>query len=152
MKALIFSDSHGMVSRMTNAVYAENDVSCIIFAGDVQRDVEDIMRAFPQIPVIYVLGNNDWSVHDVPFDRVFKLGEKRVFLTHGHKYHVKESLYMLRQKARSENADICIFGHTHTPFCEEQDGILMLNPGSAYMSYMTLTISGNKADAVLKKL
>lgn len=152
MKALIFSDSHGMVSRMNDAIYAEKDVGCIIFAGDVQRDVDAIMRAFPQIPVIYVLGNNDWSVHDVPLDRVFKLGEKRVFLTHGHKYHVKESLYMLRQKAIQENADICIFGHTHTPFCEEQDGILMLNPGSAYMSYMTLTVNGNKADAVLKKL
>lgn len=151
MKALIFSDSHGSFQSILDAVTFERGADMIIFAGDVQRDADDISDSFPDIPFEYVLGNNDWLVRGVPLDRVFEFCGKRIFLTHGHMYGVKQSLYKLRQKARDFCADICIFGHTHEPFCEEQDGILMLNPGSSRFSYMTLTIKDGKAEAELKK-
>ncbi|MBQ5362400.1 MAG: metallophosphoesterase family protein, partial [Clostridia bacterium] len=34
-------------------------------------------------------------------------------------------------KAKSEKADICLFGHTHRQFYESRDGFVILNPGSA---------------------
>ncbi len=151
MKALIFSDSHGNFQSIMDSVCSEKNVDLIIFAGDIQRDADSIMDSFAEIPLAYVLGNNDWSVHGVPYDRVFEFGEKRIFLTHGHKYHVKDSLYMLRQKARNVGADICVFGHTHVAFSEEMDGILMLNPGSAWYSYMVLEIAGGEVSVKLKE-
>lgn len=151
MKALIFSDSHGSFQSIFDAVTYEQSADMIIFAGDVQHDADDILRSFPDTPVEYVLGNNDWLVRGVPNDRVFNFGGKCIFLTHGHMYGVKQSLYKLRQKARDFEADVCVFGHTHEPFCEEQDGILMLNPGSSRFTYMVLNINNGKVEAELKK-
>lgn len=151
MKALIFSDSHGNFQSITDAVCSEKNVDLIIFAGDIQRDADNILSSFPDIPLAYVLGNNDWSVHDVPFERVFEFGKKRIFLTHGHKYHVKSGLNLLRQKAHDSGADICVFGHTHAAHYEDMDGILMLNPGSAWSTFMVLEIIGGEVSVKLKK-
>ncbi len=152
MKALVLSDSHGGFNNLVKAVENENDISMIIFAGDVQKDVDKLIKAYPQIPVAYVLGNNDWFVHDVPFEITFTFAGKRVFLTHGHKYNVKSGLYSLLMKSKEVNADICIFGHTHTAYNETTDGVLMLNPGTAWLSYAVLEVdSSGKISAEIKK-
>ena len=143
MKALILSDSHRSFSSIRKAVEQNPDINQIIFAGDVNRDAEDIMCLYPEIPCAYVLGNNDFSVWDVPFDRVFELGGKRIFLTHGHKYGVKASTARLKAEAKKCGADICIFGHTHEKHLSN-DGIWMINPGSAVRSYAILTIQNGK--------
>lgn len=140
MKILVFSDSHGMTDNMFKVIQNECDIKHIIFAGDMDKDAKLMEKTFLNKTVISVLGNNDFFIHDVPHDRVFNLSGKRIFLTHGHKYHVKDTLYMLRQKALLEKADICIFGHIHVAFCETQDDIFMLNPGSARYSYAVLSI------------
>ena len=80
MKALVLSDSHGSFQSIMNAVESEKDISLIIFAGDIQRDADDIAAAYPDIPFEYVLGNNDWYVNDVPYDRLFEFSGKRIFL------------------------------------------------------------------------
>ena len=36
----------------------------------------------------------------------------------------------LIKKAREENADICIFGHTHREYLVEKDGTTYVNPGA----------------------
>ncbi len=150
MKAVIISDIHGFVSKAEEAIEREKDASMVIFAGDVQRDIEELCRRYPQMPVVYVLGNNDWDITDVPFDRTFELGGKRVFLTHGHRYGVKSGLYGLRKKALEVGADICIFGHTHQSFFQVQDGIYMINPGYCYCSYAVLEIEGDKIKVEIK--
>ena len=60
MKALVLSDSHGSFQSIMNAVESEKDISLIIFAGDIQRDADDIAAAYPDIPFEYVLGNNEY--------------------------------------------------------------------------------------------
>ena len=55
---------------------------------------------------------------------------RKVFLTHGHLYGVKTNLNELEKKAREENADICIFGHTHREYLVEKDGTVYVNPGA----------------------
>lgn len=62
MKALVLSDSHGSFQSIMNAVESEKDISLIIFAGDIQRDADDIAAAYPDIPFEYVLGNNDCTL------------------------------------------------------------------------------------------
>ena len=34
------------------------------------------------------------------------------------------------EEARSRNADIVMFGHTHKPYFSQKDGLTVLNPGS----------------------
>lgn len=143
MKALIFSDSHGGVGSMAQFCEAEPDAEFVIFAGDMQRDIEDLEKLFPQKNFVYVLGNNDYFVSGVPYERVFTLGNKRIFLTHGHKYGVKMGLYSLSLAAKQQNADICIFGHTHSKFFEKDGELVLFNPGSARSSCGVLEIIGD---------
>ena len=139
MKALIFSDSHGMSSNICLATEDNPNTDLIIFAGDIHRDIEEVMYTYPKIPCAYVLGNNDYFVRGVPDERIFEFARKKIFLTHGHKYSVKLSPRRVISEARRHGADICIFGHTHNRFLECSD-ILTVNPGSARSSYAILTV------------
>ena len=49
---------------------------------------------------------------------------------HGHCHYVNARKDMLKSTAKQKGARIALFGHTHVPFCEEMDGILVANPGS----------------------
>lgn len=140
MKALIFSDSHGMSSHICWAIEDNPDVNLIIFAGDVHRDIEEVMHIYPRIPCTYVLGNNDYFVRDVPDERFFEFGGKKIFLTHGHNYSVKISPRRVTSEAKKRGADICIFGHTHSRYLDKGD-IWVVNPGSSYSSYAVLTVN-----------
>lgn len=146
MKAVIFSDSHGAARSMADFLDSEQGVDLIIFAGDVNADIEELMELYPRKKFEYVLGNNDYFVSGVPFDRVFDFGGKRIFLTHGHKYGVKMGLYRLSLAAREKNADICIFGHTHSKLLEEENGIIFINPGPARRSCCVLDINEGIAE------
>ena len=55
---------------------------------------------------------------------------KRIFITHGHHFGVKNSLVALVAKGLQEKADIILYGHTHIPKIEMLDGIWIINPGS----------------------
>ena len=54
----------------------------------------------------------------------------KILLTHGHYEHVKFGLERLKLKAKLNEADICIFGHTHERYMMVDQGILFINPGS----------------------
>ncbi len=149
MKALIFSDSHGYVSDMFSAIDENTDTNLIIFAGDVQRDIDEVCDAYPLIPCAVVLGNNDFFVRDVPFDRFFEFGGKKIFLTHGHSYGVKGSHLRVKLEAKKKRADICIFGHTHRRFFEDDD-ICVINPGPVSRGYGILTVDNGNISVEFK--
>lgn len=151
MKALIFSDSHYDTSGVDKAMAENTDTKLIIFAGDMQRDAEEIERKYPRIPFAYVIGNNDYNVMDVPYDRFFEFCGKKIFLTHGHKYGVKVSPLRVIMKAKELGADICVFGHTHQRLLEHED-IWVVNPGSARFSYGVLTVENDNIEIELKKI
>lgn len=150
MKALILSDSHRDFGSIMRAVENERNADLIIHAGDVHKDVEDILMAWPNIPCVYVIGNNDFFVHDVPEKRLFTFGGKRIFLTHGHLYGVKISLDRLERTAKAINADICIYGHTHTSYLKQHGNLLVINPGCSRKSYAVLEINNGEVSAEIK--
>ena len=151
MKAVVMSDSHKNFNSILRIMEQESDATQIIHAGDVQQDVDDIESVWPTIPIACVVGNNEYFVPNIPSDRLFSLGGKTIFLTHGHLYGVKYTLSALTRKAKEVQADICIFGHTHTRFLENRDGIWFLNPGSTRDSYATIVIENQKIDIQLKE-
>lgn len=151
MKALIFSDSHGYLEGMFDAIDKNPDAQLIIHAGDVQRDVDDLMSVYPSLPCAYVIGNNDYFVHNEPYDRFFEFGGKKIFLTHGHNYGVKMSAERVRLEAKRTGADICIFGHTHAKHLSFDD-IWLVNPGAAYKSYAVLVIKNGECSIKIEDI
>ena len=129
---------------MADIIDREENIDLIIHAGDVNDDCLALMKLYPDKNITFVRGNNDYFAEDVPFDRIFTFGKKRIFLTHGHKYGVKINPYKVYLKARENKADICIFGHTHSRYLECEDGIWLFNPGSARSSAGLLEVSNDE--------
>ena len=89
MRILVLSDSHGMPSRILDAVEAHPEAEALIFLGDGERDLDTVESYYHSLPnVIKVAGNCDFS-SSLPLLRVVTLGGKKIYCTHGHAEHVK---------------------------------------------------------------
>lgn len=151
MKILILSDTHGELSEAELVIRTEKP-NHVIHLGDCLRDAEDLSRIFPILPICKVPGNNDWHTDEVK-EKIIVLGGTKIFLCHGHTTGVKNGLDVQWFKAHQSDCTVSLFGHTHRPFCEERDGILLLNPGSVTYggTYALLTLSpGERPKAEIK--
>lgn len=104
------------------------DVELILHAGDiVELSVLDELRALA--PVEAVAGNMDVSEvrASLPQKKIMTLGQYRVGLTHG-KYKIAVQQELIRKEF--DFVDLIVYGHSHTPFWGQIDGIYFLNPGS----------------------
>ena len=129
MKVLICSDSHTRLNYFQEVMELEKP-ELVIFAGDHSTDALDISLVYEEIPFKIVRGNTDVSDRKTEDELKFEINGKKVLLTHGHLQWVKSSLNELEIRAKEEEVDICIFGHTHRELEIEKDGILYLNPGA----------------------
>ena len=128
MKIAVFSDSHRNIANMREAVRAERP-DYIFHLGDHYTDAEQLSREFADIPVCKIRGNCDLS--PVGELRVLtRLGGRTIFAAHGHTYNVKYGYDAIINTAMSAGADILLFGHTHIPYEEERDGLIIINPGA----------------------
>ena len=130
MKLCVFSDSHGISDNMLHAVYVE-EPDAVIFLGDGERDLKPMRRRYPNLPIHAVCGNCDVGF-SLPDKLLLTLEGVRIFAVHGHRHDVKydRGLDYLLRSALHEQADVILFGHTHVPYCERREGILLLNPGA----------------------
>ncbi|MBI3929926.1 MAG: metallophosphoesterase family protein, partial [Armatimonadetes bacterium] len=66
----------------------------------------------------------------------FEEGGKRFLLVHGSPRKINEYVYEdrppanLERIAKSAEADVLVFGHTHLPYAKEVAGVLLVNVGS----------------------
>lgn len=130
MRILVFSDSHHDIESCKSVVNRLIGIDMIVHAGDHAQDAQELARLFSDIPINYVLGNCDFA--DAPKELVFTAGGKRIFLTHGHLYNVKNDLEYscILERAKELGCNCAVFGHTHQGLCNIKDGITLLNPGS----------------------
>lgn len=128
MKILVVSDTHGHEKNLMTVLNRVRPVDALIHCGDVEGG-EDYIRAAAECPVYMVRGNNDYF-SDLPREEEIVLGGYRIFVTHGHMYGVSMSTDMLKGEARSRNAQVAMFGHTHRPCLEIESDLTVLNPGS----------------------
>lgn len=135
-KIIIFSDTHGYTDSCIRIIQQAGKIDAVIHAGDCTSDAEDLSYIFPEIPVYFVAGNNDFFTKAPEHITVVVDGVK-IYVTHGHKERVKyESSYStLRKQAEKANADLAVFGHTHIPYTSYDNGIILLNPGSTRFSH-----------------
>lgn len=131
MRALVLSDSHSSLRVMRRSIeILRPDV--LIHLGDHYDDGEAMKEEFPSIPLIQVPGNCDLfrCPPGTPETILTELAGVKLFLTHGHRHGVKRSLGHLLLEARKSGANAVLYGHTHVPHCEMEDGLWILNPGS----------------------
>ena len=158
MKFLIASDIHGS-SYFVNAVIKkakEENADKIILLGDIynhgprnplpeEYSPMEVAKIFNGIndKLLVVKGNCDSEVDTMisEFDFVGHLclavGNKTVFLTHGHVYN--------KDKMPKTKFEAIIYGHFHTGFIERKGDIIIANTGSTSLpkndtpnSYMVL--------------
>ncbi len=128
MKILIVSDTHKSHRNFEKVLEENKDIDMLIHLGDVEG-AEDYIEALADCPVHIIGGNNDFF-SDLLSEEEFTIGGHHVFITHGHYYGVVTGEERLARAARERGADIVMYGHTHRPFYKEEEGLIILNPGS----------------------
>ncbi len=130
-RILVFSDTHGDIDLCIDVIKRiPSDI--IIHTGDCSRDAEDLISIFPDKDIRYVKGNCDFYSHASDFE-IIEADGIRIFAAHGHEQGVKSDpeYTRLANTALEKDCDMAVFGHTHSPFEGETNGIMLLNPGSA---------------------
>lgn len=126
MKVLVISDTHGLTGAVQKIIDG-TAFDCLIHLGDHNRDVEKLTLP-DTLKKISVAGNCDHSGIE---EDVIKIGDISMMLCHGHRFGVKNNHQRLLRRAQELGVAVVLFGHTHLPFEHEENGILLLNPGSA---------------------
>ncbi len=128
MKVLIISDTHGRTHNITNILKRIGPVDLLIHLGDLgcsEKYMEEIAGCRTEI----VSGNNDFN-SNLPKVKLINIGKYTVMLTHGHRYGVNYGFNEIMESAKSNQADMVMFGHTHIPLIDLSRDIWLINPGS----------------------
>lgn len=148
MRIGLISDTHGLLRQEALAALA--GVDRIIHAGDIGN--AQILEALAAIaPVDAVRGNNDkgpWA-EAVPHSLTLDVDGVAIHLLHDLK-ELKGSLPPVK---------VIVAGHSHKPMVREENGVLLVNPGSAGprrfklpVTVGFLSIAAGKASATITQL
>lgn len=130
MRIIVTSDSHRRANYLIDIFERHYETTDLfINLGDGEDDVDSALLLYPKAKIERVAGNCDWG-STLPLSKIVMANGKKIFITHGHPYYVKHGYEVIEQKAKEVGADICLFGHTHTPYTEHKDGIYFMNPGA----------------------
>lgn len=132
MRIIVISDTHGDYAALQRIINPNADADWIIHLGDGEKELDRYILNFPTMApkIIHVAGNCDPNSLS-PDVFTLPVMEHKILATHGHLYGVKSSLERLKMMARENECDIILFGHTHVPVERYEDGLYILNPGSA---------------------
>ena len=127
----VLSDTHHNLRAVDRAFrfFVAHDVKLVFHLGDVCSDIlgKDIEY---DVKVVCVAGNVDGPT-DYPHEAVIPVDGVNFFLTPGNTLGVSYSLAELVAKAREKDCQVALYGHTHMPYNANENGILVVNPGSA---------------------
>ena len=104
------------------------------YADDEARRIGDVSYAFT---VAAVTDENKAWLRRLPQELRFEVESVRFHLVHGSPRRMNEYLMKDRDTrtyerlAKSEDADVLVFGHTHVPWHRRHGGVLFVNVGSA---------------------
>jgi len=129
MKILVVADSHSRLDNLIK-IWEKEVPDIVISVGDFTKDAEELSYVYEESKYYIVRGNCDYMDHSTEDVLEIEILGKKIFLTHGHIYGVKISYDYLRMEANDRGSDICIFGHTHIPYLEEEN-VILFNPGAA---------------------
>lgn len=128
----VLSDTHLRVGQSLPArVWEElSEADLIIHAGDILNS-EVLTDLSSLAPVEAVRGNcDDWELAKLPERKILACEGKRIGLTHGAFGPGKTTPERAFRAFDKSEVDIIVFGHSHTPYSQWREGILLFNPGS----------------------
>ena len=157
MRIGLISDTHfpTVATRLHPAIFQVFEgVDLILHAGDLTGP--DVIRILEQIaPVIAVRGDQDQGLDHLPVQQVLELGGKRIGLVHGNRprwlewpgftwnmffgqrWFLAPRFYVsVLRRFEGETVDCIVCGHVHRPFIGDVNGIIVANPGSAYINIL----------------
>ena len=154
---LVISDTHGDYDVLCDIIEEFGLVSdALVFCGDGICDIcsylqdayddESLKELLPPVVAI-VKGNGDSEKNAIiipknsenpatrkiitaPSTILFTAAGRNIFASHGNRYSVDYGLDNFAVTAKTLDADLVFFGHTHRPCREDISGTLFLNPGS----------------------
>lgn len=136
----VFTDTHGNISPMMNAINSKGPFDLIIHLGDGVIDGKKIAEE-SGIDFIGILGNED-IVHSFPEKYLLTINNFTFLFTHGIQFEInaymnetawKEKYRIMTVEALMEGADALFFGHTHKALLIKKNNIIMCNPGDQYI-------------------
>ncbi|HHT63453.1 MAG: metallophosphoesterase family protein [Bacillota bacterium] len=135
MKIGVLSDSHipyrgKALPRFIWEAFSQVDL--ILHAGDIAEE-SVLIDLNCLAPVEAVRGNMDveesFTRFKLPLKKIITTGNKKIGLIHGNGSS-GTTMERARKAFEGEKVDCVVFGHSHRPFNEIIDGMLMFNPGS----------------------
>lgn len=117
----LISDTHGLLRP--EVLPALEGCERVLHAGDVGS--KDILEALASVgPVHAVRGNTDRGAlgESLPTTDVVEVGGVTLYMI-----HILEDLDV---DPTAAGIDVVVYGHTHRPRVDEEDGVLFVNPGS----------------------
>jgi uncharacterized protein len=127
--AVVIADTH--IPRRARALPGGllSHLGCadlVLHAGDLMVPaLLDELAAYA--PVRAVRGNLDPPDLDLPESLEFEFGGIRMAMIHN---SGRKQGHRRRLRRRFPDARVVVFGHSHIPFLEDKDGLMLLNPGS----------------------
>ena len=153
-KILVISDVHGRL-RDLRWVLNNETADAMFYLGDGLYDLNaalELRKEPVPYPIYRVAGNCDVNYSE-PSEGMAPFGGVLFFYTHGHRYGVKSSDGALVERALKVNARILLYGHTHEPVTRYEDGLYIMNPGSARQGrYGMIDITPNGIACILCEL
>ncbi len=133
MRIIVISDTHGNYRALSSVFIRNGDADWFIHLGDGERDLDRFIVEHPEFAqkVLHASGNCDIGSLSPGYVVLPVTPEHKIFATHGHIFNVKGGLERLKSRAGSFGCDIALYGHTHVRYNKYEDGIYVMNPGSA---------------------
>jgi putative phosphoesterase len=140
MRIFVFSDTHGDISGM-DLVLSKTEPEVIIHCGDGVADAKEIQMKYPKIEFHIVRGNYGDDNYSIEQEKYIQIMGYSIYITHGNKFDnlgihgegVTKSSHAseIVKYAKEHGANIVLHGHTHLATFSFDNGIYLLNPGSA---------------------
>lgn len=127
MKILVVSDTHRDETSLEKVLNLEKP-NMLIHLGDIEGSEEKI-EEMSNCDTVMVGGNNDFFSF-LPEEKEVYLKGYKAFLVHGHTFRVGLGIEELRAEAKIKKCRFAMYGHTHKPYYEDKDNLIILNPGS----------------------
>ncbi|SJZ77366.1 hypothetical protein SAMN02745119_01583 [Trichlorobacter thiogenes] len=156
MRILLVSDTHGNQTALLQAHEAAGRCDAVIHLGDGEQDTQVLEAVDDQIQLFQVAGNCDLG-STTPRELLCEFGTARLLLCHGDRYGVKSGLSRLIERGHAAAVDVVLYGHTHLAQSVEQEGLLLVNPGTLaapvpFKSYAILEITETGSTATIHPL
>ncbi len=127
MLIAVTGDTHGRIDAIKSELELKKP-DYLLHTGDFYAD--GIRLAYHLgIDSTGVRGNCDTSLRGKQ-EEILDLVGYRFCIIHGHRHKVKATLNNVYYHGQETGANVVVFGHTHVPCVEFQEGIWLINPGS----------------------